>query len=258
MYAGACRAVTRLNGIRLQGFNIRSQKIGITNRCKRLLELLCPVPQIRTLAPADLSRYLADRTTPERHLDHNTKALSIASTIRCQKKRRPPKSCIRGILYPADGWFILFLRNSQLDCCRLYRNRLRPLSRMVRRNPRSSGRIARAFGDIWIRSYWMCAFSIAETQTSVPLQKTHIHNGIYCARFHMWNALHYRNLHGKSQGAFLDCLCLPAGGCCDSHGIYCLSRKKAATKRDTQQITMFCAQAAISRRIETSSTIAAG
>jgi hypothetical protein len=56
MLAGVCRAVTHVNGVRWQGFNTRSKKTDITNRCNRVLELLYPVPQTQTLAPADLSR----------------------------------------------------------------------------------------------------------------------------------------------------------------------------------------------------------
>jgi hypothetical protein len=58
MSVGVCRAVTQVNGVRSHGFHIRPKKIGITNRCNRVLEILCPVPQAQTLAPVDLSRYL--------------------------------------------------------------------------------------------------------------------------------------------------------------------------------------------------------
>ena len=54
--AGGCRAVTQVKVVRSQGFDIRSQTIGITNRCKRVLEIRCLVPQNQTLALVDLFR----------------------------------------------------------------------------------------------------------------------------------------------------------------------------------------------------------
>ena len=46
--------------MRSRQFNIRPKEIGITNRCNRVLDKPCPVPQTQTLAPVDLSRSVTE------------------------------------------------------------------------------------------------------------------------------------------------------------------------------------------------------